>query len=135
MSCGQKKGNRAIPDFVDPRTLPDMPSLTCVTLDGRIRIDEDACVAAEWEADRIGETVEFLGLNVERLRLAREERWRALEDAWKDYHDDEDTMRAAAREELLPDNGRLQRFFTTSRSYFSEWGGEEILSEEPREWI
>lgn len=136
MSCGQKKGNDTIPDFVDPRTLPELPSLTHVTSEGRIKADENACVAAGWEADRIGATVKFLGLNVERLRLAREQRWLALEDAWQDHHDDEDTMRAAAREELLPDdnNDRLPQFFTTSRSYFGRLG-EEILAEEPRGWI
>ena len=135
MSCGQRKGNDTIPGFIDPRTLPEIPVLTRVTSDGRIEADEEACVAAGWEADGIAETVEFLGLNVERLRLAREQRWLALENAWEDHHDDEHTMREAAREELLPDNGRLRRFFTTSRSYFSEWGGERILAQHPRNWI
>ena len=135
-SCGQKKGNDMIPDFVDPRTLPELPSLTRVGPDGRIEVDKDACHIAGWAVDGVGETVEFLGLNVERLRLAREELWRALEKYWKDYHDDEDIMREAAREELLPDSsGGLSRFFTTRRSYFAAWGGEEVLAEEPRDWI
>ena len=135
MSCGQKKGNDTIPDFVDPGELPEIPPLTRVTSSGHIEADEHACIAAGWEADRIAGTIEFLGLNVERLRRAREERWKALEDAWKSHYDEKDTMRAAACEELLPENGRLRRFFTTSRSYFSAWGGEEVLSQEPREWI
>ena len=136
MSCGEKKGHKTIPDFVDPRTLPALPSLMRVGPDGRIEVDEDACRVAGQGANGVGETVEFLGLNVERLRLAREERWRVLEDAWKDHHDDEDIMREAAREELLPDgSGGLSRFFTTRRSYFAAWGGEEVLAEEPRDWI
>ena len=136
-SCGQRKGNDTIPDFVDPRTLPELPSLTRVGPDGRIEVDEDACQAKGWTANRVGKTIEFLGLNVERLRLAREELWRMLEKAWEDLQGDEDIMREAAREELLPDdnNGRLPRFFTTKRSYFAAWGGEEILAEEPRNWI
>ena len=135
MSCGQKKANDAIPGFVDPRALPEMQPLTRVTSDGRIEADEGACIAAGWEADRISRTVEFPGLNVERLRLARAQRWQALEDVWENDYDDEEKMRAAACEDLLPENDRLRRFFTTSRSYFSAWGGEEVLSEEPQEWI
>ena len=84
MSCGQKKGNDTIPDFVDPRTLPELPSLTRVGPDGRIEADEGACQAKEWAANGVGKTIELLGLNVERLRLAREERWRALEETWED---------------------------------------------------
>lgn len=135
MSCGQRKGNDTIP--VDPRTLPALPSLTRVGPDGRIEVDEDACQAEEWATDGVGETIELLGLNAERLRLAREELWRALEEAWEDLQGDEDIMREAAREELLPDDDtdRLPQFFTTRRSYFSAWGGEAILEEEPRRWI
>ena len=135
-SCGQKKGNDTIPDFVDPRTLPELPSLTRVEPDGRIEVDEDACRVAGQGASGVGETVEFLGLNVERLRRAREEIWRTLEEAWEDIQGDEDIMREAAREELLPDgSGGLSRFFTTRRSYFAAWGGEEVLEEESRNWI
>ena len=135
ISCGQKKGNKTITGFVDLRALPEMQPLTRVTSDGRIEADEGACIAAGWEADRISKTIEFLGLNVGRLRLARARRWQALEDFWKNDYDDEERMRAGACEELLPENDRLPQFFTTSRSYFSAWGGEEVLSEEPREWI
>ena len=136
-SCGQRKGNDTIPDFVDPRTLPEMPSLTRVGPDGRIEADEDACQKKDRAANGVSVTIEFLGLNVERLRRAREEHWRALEEAWEDLQGDEDIMREAAREELLPDddNNRLPQFFTTRRSYFSAWGGEAILAEEPRGWI
>lgn len=136
-SCGQRKDDKTIPNFVDPRTLPELPSLTRVGPDGRIEVDEDACQDEEWAANGVSETIEFLGLNVERLRLAREELWRTLEEVWEDLQGDEDIMREAAREELLPDdnNGRLPRFFTTKRSYFAAWGGEEILAEEPRGWV
>ena len=135
-SCGQRKGNDTIPDFVDPRTLPELPSLMHVGPDGRIEVDEDACQKADWAANGVSETIELLGLNVERLRRAREEHWRSLEEAWEDLQGDEDIMREAAREELLPDddNDRLPQFFTTRRSYFGPLG-EEILAEEPRGWI
>ena len=44
-------------------------------------------------------------------------------------------MKKAARMELLPgEDGRLPRFFTTSRSYFYPVA-EEILAEAPQDWI
>ena len=53
-------------------------------------------------ANRVTLTIEVLNLNAERLRLARERRWSALNDEWGDFLDDPDTMREAARSELLP---------------------------------
>ena len=134
MSCGQRKDNKLIP--VDPRTLPELRSLMRVGPDGRIEVDKDACRVEGRAANGVGKTIELLGLNVERLRLAREERWRELEKGWEDLQGNEDLMREVARGELLPDDndGRLSRFFTTSRSYFGPLG-EAILEEEPRGWI
>ena len=43
-------------------------------------------------------------------------------------------MTEAARDELLPANGRLRRFFTTSRSYFGPIA-EQVLDEPPRAWV
>ena len=128
-SCGQKKGNGTIPDFVDPRNLPCIPSLIRVGQDGRIEADEQAVTGRAAKA--VNEAIGLLGLNVERLRLAREERWLELEE----YGADEDVMLAAAREELLPDrNGKLPKFFTTSRSYFGPVG-EHVLAQKPRAWV
>ena len=127
-SCGQKKENNTDPDFVDPRTLPALPSLTRVLPDGKIEADTDACQAHSISAARIEKTITILGLNVERLRLAREKRWNALNDNWASYFDDPAVMEEAARGELLQnDNGNLPKFFTTSRSYFSPFGSESIL--------
>ena len=135
VSCGQKKGDGAIADFVDPRTLPEAPSLMRVKSNGVVETDRDACATAGRPAGGVDATIEFLGLNVERLRRAREKRWLALEDAWGRHRGDKGAMRGAAREELLPDDGRLRRFSTTSRSYFAEWEGEEVLAEDPGAWI
>lgn len=135
ISCGEKKGSDWDADFVDPRRLPALPSLLRVGYDGRIAADEAACEEAEHSAETVNSTIELLGLNVERLRVVREKRWRALEANWQDHLDDPAMMEAAAREELLPKAGaHLPRFFTTNRSYFEPWG-EAILEEEPREWI
>ena len=135
LSCGQAKRNTTSADFIDPRTLPALPSLLRVGYDGRIQADQAACEETEHSVDAVNWTIKTLGLNVERLRVARERHWRALEDSWLEHLDDLEVMEAAARGELLPqDDHRPPKFFTTSRSYFAPWG-ETILEEEPREWI
>ena len=101
-SCGQKKGREERVDLVDPRDLPALPSLTRVLDDGAIEADPEACVSMGVSANRVTLTIEVLNLNAERLRLARERRWSALNDEWGDFLDDPDTMREAARSELLP---------------------------------
>ena len=133
-SCGQKKGDRVYKNLIDPRTLPALPSLIRVLLDGTMKADAKACECVGESADRVERTIEILGLNVRRLRDARERRWRTLNDTWKDYVDDPDMMGEVARGELLPKNGRLPRFFTTNRSYFGSVG-ERILAEHPQVWI
>lgn len=135
MSCGQRKGDRTHRNFVDPRDLPEIPSLTRVRPDGLIEADEYACTEQGRSSEAINQTIDLLGLNVERLKVARAALWRALHEGWRDCLEDGMVMRAAAREALLPNDGGLPEFFTTRRSYFSGWGGEEVLSEEPRAWI
>lgn len=73
-------------------------------------------------------------MNAERLRLARERRWSALNGEWGDFFDDPELMHQAARNELLPMSGRLQKFFTTGRCYFGPVA-ERVLAKQPRAWI
>ena len=135
ISCGQAKGDRTDADFVDPRELPALPSLLGVRYDGRVATDQVACASVGIALDRVEKTIANLGLNVERLRRARERHWRALDDEWQEHHDDPVVMQAAARTELLPSaDGRLSRFFTASRTYFADVG-ERILAEDPDAWI
>ena len=135
LSCGQAKEDSVDPDFVDPRTLPALPSLTRVRFNGEIVADEEACANAAIDADRINRTIEILGLNVARLRLAREKRWNALSDNWREHLGDPQAMREAARMELSPEEDAcLPRFFTTSRSYFAPVS-EDILAEAPQAWV
>ena len=135
LSCGQAKAETNDPAFFDPRTLPLLPSVTKVLMDGRIEADSSACAHHGENVDRIDRTIARLGLNVERLRLARQKRWRALNRNWSEYFDDRDVMKAAARSVILPQsNGHLPRFFTTSRSYFAPYG-EGILHQDTRRWV
>ena len=115
-SCGEAKGGRVNGEFVDPRNLPALPAFVRVRDDGSIEADADACRSVGVPADHVTRTIEVLNLNAPRLRVAREKRWRALNDAWGQEFGDPDRMTEAARDELLPANGRLRRFFTTSRS-------------------
>ena len=132
-SCGEAKGRLADADFIDPRTLPDLPSLTRVNFDGRIEADAASCDTCGIPVNKVERTIEILGLNTERLR--RENRWNALSEHWASEIDNPELMEVAARGELLPNaENRLPRFFTTSRSYFDVFA-EKVLSEPPQDWI
>ena len=134
-SCGQAKGNLVDADFIDPRMLPALPSVTRVIFTGRIEADGAACESNDIAIDRVEKTIKFLGLNTERLRRARERRWNALSDIWGPNISDPVLMETVARGELLPDkDNRLSKFFTTNRSYFDIYG-EMVLSEPPMDWI
>ena len=134
MSCGQAKSDRNDPAFVDPRTLPDLPSLTWVGDDGSIETDEGECLSAGFSPEGMNGTLKVLNLNAERLRLARR-KWRnALVEQSRDI-DGPDQMNVWIRSVLTPDaDGRLLRFLTTSRCFFSPLS-ESILKEYPQTWI
>lgn len=135
-SCGQAKGSINSPNFIDPRNLPDLPSLLRVQPDGIIVPDESACAHSGFTVSQVQETIKILRLNVERLRRVRQNRWNDLKRSWGILGYDAKAMQAAASEELLPDpdNETLNKFFTTARSYFGELG-ESILAEPPQAWI
>ena len=134
-SCGEAKGGRMNGEFVDPRNLPALPALVRVLEeDGSIEADAEACRSVGVPAEYVTRTIEVLNLNARRLCVAREKRWRALNDAWEQEFGDPDRMTEAARDELLPANGRLRKFFTTSRSYFGPIA-EQVLDEQPRVWV
>ena len=137
MSCGQAKGNQIDENFIDPRTLPALPSLVRVVDNGLIEADENACERACFLPDRVTRTIGILNLNAERLRLQREKRWNGLEEESEqiDDPDNPDMMNTWIRSVLTPDeNDRLDPFFTTSRSYFAPLS-ESILEAPPQEWI
>ena len=79
-------------------------------------------------------TIEVLNLNARRLRIARERRWSALNEAWGELLGDSELRHEAARSELLPVDGRLPAFFTTARCFFGPLA-ERVLDEPPQAWI
>lgn len=133
-SCGEAKGDATDPDFLDPREVPALPSLTRVEESGAISADETACAKAGFASRRVERTIEVLGLNVERLRDARIAVWESLDETWAAHRGDTEIMVAAAREELVLTGGSIPRFFTTVRSYFGE-SAESVLAEAPEEWV
>ena len=133
-SCGEAKGNLVNCEFLGPRDLPALPSLTRVLDDGRIEADEQACESLDVAAASVTSTIGILNLNAERLRLARERHWNALNDEWGNFFGDLGLMDEAARRELLPDGDRLPKFFTTSRCYFGPMA-EQVLDEQPQAWV
>ncbi len=134
-SCGHAKGDTSDAVFLDPREVPDSPSLFRVAIDGEITADVDACRLQRVEPARVERTIEILGLNVLRLREARAARWQDLQAEWDLYEDDWRKIRAAAIRELLPDGtDKLPRFFTTTRSFFGALA-EAVLDKAHRSWV
>ena len=134
LSCGQAKAGLDDARFLDPRSLPALPSLLAVRYDGRIEADGNACKSEE-EIAKVERTIEILGLNVERLRAARERRWKDLLAVWEPHFESGTEMTRGARMELLPgQDGRLSCFFTTRRSFFGRCG-EQVLSSAPDGWV
>lgn len=136
-SCGEAKGNRVDPRCIDPRDLPALPPLMQVNYEtGQISADAEACKDASIDVGRVEETIRILGLNVDRLKIARQKHFLALKDNWDQYAANPQIMQEAARMELLPEEGShcLKKFFSTTRSYFGPVA-EEILAETPQEWI
>lgn len=137
MSCGQAKEDLNDADFLEPRKLPALPSLTKVLVDGRIEVDEKACESEGIPTTRVTRTIEILNLNAERLKSAREKQWNNLEEEADQIGDpdDSDIMEAWVRSVLMPDDaGRLVSFFTTTRSYFGSLA-ERVLKQQAQAWI
>ncbi len=134
LSCGQKKGDNADVDFLDPRALPSSPAVMRVLTSGEIVPDKAACAVAGIDPVHVAKTIDVLGLNVARLREARlAQRELALEDHASCGGEGE--VRTAAENWLLPDrDGRLPAFFTTVRSVFGQ-AGEQVLAVPGQPWI
>ncbi len=133
-SCGQAKGNISDPDFIDPRTLPELPSLMRVRANGQIEADVAACAKCGIAAGRVDRTIDILALNANRLQRARRRHRRRLATNWQEFTTKSE-MSQWVQLHLLPDrNGKLRRFFTTSRSYFGPVG-ERVLAQKPRAWV
>ena len=137
-SCGSAKGDAPSENLLDPRHLPASPSVFRMLIDGNIEADLGACELVGIDVSTVERTIDVLGLNVPRLRSARERRWSALRDSMHERLAETEQVRACAELELLPDQeDRLPAYFTTARSFFKSRTDvvEDLLGEEPRRWI
>lgn len=125
LSCGEAKGDRAAGELIDPRTMPAAP-LFDVRPDGMLRANGAVCDAAGLAPAHVMDTIDVLGLNVPRLRRARERFLADLAEQMETIADEDAAWRWI--DTLLRPNtsGNLRRFFTTTRSYFGELA-EKIL--------
>ena len=134
-SCGQAKGETVDPLFLDPRTLPREKSLLKVNALGQIFADEKACQETSILKSRVERTIEILGLRVDRLKRARERRWKFLNECYSEYFSDSQVIRKAADAELSQDpQGNLPPFFTTNRSYFMPYS-DDVLKASEHIWV
>jgi uncharacterized protein (TIGR02646 family) len=140
LSCGQAKGNRPASEFLDPRQVPDAPSLVDVDSDGRLVSTAIACATHNVVQKTVDDHIERLKLNVERLRIRRQAIMAGLEEAFAAFavlspEDRDQGLTSFAEHHLLPNNdGRLRPFFTTARSFFGPLA-EAILARPPQAWI
>ena len=133
LSCGQAKSSARLPQ--DPRNLPSDTSLFTVEFDGTICPDAGSCEEMNIPIEIVSSTIRMLGLNVERLRRARERHWEVLLEKTSDFIHDSEKLQSMASQMLLPkEGGRLLPFFTTTRSFLGP-DAESVLDRSQGAWI
>ena len=133
LSCGQAKGNAKLPQV--PWEVPSSPSLFMVEFDGTIRPESGSCEEVNVPVEIVSRTIEILGLNVDRLRRARERYWEDLLDKTGDFIQDSEKLQSMASHMLVPNRGgTLEPFFTTTRSFLGS-DAESVLDRSHGAWI
>lgn len=144
-SCGEYKGDRRLDGadgtILKPSELPPIPRIFAVNAAGRISVDTEACRQAKVAVAVAEATVKELNLDCRRLRNARAEVWKTLEDTlFSELGEGGDTalahaLEGLAEDYLLPDeHGNLVGFFTTVRCYFGAIG-ESVLQRQSAAWV
>jgi len=142
LSCGAFHGNEELQDDQHPFHLPAMPSIFLAHLEIDkvvIRVDGKACENTAILTEQAEAMLSCFNLNCTRLRNARFEIWKKLEEdllqLWEEGKSDDEAFSELAGVYLLPDNsGKLPPFFTTRRSFLGE-SAEELLRNHPEGWI
>ena len=134
-SCGQAKGDINDNLFIDPRSLPQERLLFKIKFDGSIEPDEEACHQTGIDRGRVDRTIDILGLDVDRLKRERAKFWEDISSVYENHLGNKEAMLQAARAALLPnENGILEKYFTTTRSFFAPIC-DSFLAESPDTWI
>ena len=138
LSCGSAKGDVWDAGLLDPRSLPATPSVIVALIDGRLEPNEEACAQSGFDPIHVKRTIDVLGLNVPRLRRARERHWSALRGIWRNRLQDDAQILQGAEVELLPnDSGDLPPYFTTARCFFGTLTDriDDLLAAPPQAWV
>lgn len=126
LSCDQRKGDKILDGVIlHPRDIPASPPVFQVGMTGELRPHEKHCKQTGVAVEKIQAAIdtENLNLNCNRLKDARRTVWDQL--LLREYNGE--PADKLMNEYLLPENdGRLFRFFTTIRSYFSP-DAEQII--------
>ncbi len=142
LSCGQKKGEvdpngiaLAIQPY-RPTALPLSPPIFSIALDGTLGVNA-AAVAAGLSSDRIDATINYFGLNCERLRVSRAKVRAYLDDKLADYAAEETdpdpmvairaAMRRLASDLSLHPGASAPAFITVLRDFFGPAFHSDLL--------
>ena len=129
LSCDQPKRNKNLDGVIfHPRDIPLSPSVFTVGMLGEIHPDLAHCQQTGLPIQKAKVTIDELNLNCNRLKDARRMVWDILLDSERQGDTTPDLM----NDFLLPnETGRLFRFFTTIRSYFSPDADNFLLRNTP----
>ena len=129
--CGALKGDQSPAGrMLDPRSLPEKPSIWHVDHAGRMSVDTAACQASQVDSGLAASTLEFLGLNRRVLARLRQTLLEELDKELKDVGDGElakQILSIASRELSSDAQGRLRPFWSTVRAWCHPWGETVIL--------
>lgn len=138
LSCGPAKGGddpqAKTPRPYDVEELPVSPSVFSVSRDGTLSVNATAAASAALASDRLTATIDFLKLNCQRLKNAREAVIMTLDAQFDALTTTQQLDPAAALSQIaaqqvrLGPNGSLPEFITTLRSYFGKFAEDELAS-------
>jgi uncharacterized protein (TIGR02646 family) len=135
-SCGARKEDQepSVLGILDPRKIPLLPSgpalPAVVTVDdeGVIEPNEEGCKAVGIEKKDVQETLDKLGLNVPRLKLARKNLWDALKKNEPDLNVELITDQLAPSADKA--NTRvLREFWSTRRCFLNSFSDQPNAAE------
>jgi uncharacterized protein (TIGR02646 family) len=129
--CGQLKDNEDLSSIIlDPRDICASPCLWAFGTDGSITANATSCQLAGLDFARAQATIHKLGLDRKGLRRFRAEVLRGLDEGLElllaEDIDDFDAMTTVAREQLVPNEGRLPAFWSTIRHWAGD-AAEQVL--------
>lgn len=136
LHCGQLKGNQPPAGRVlDPRQLASSPCIWMFRSDGSMMPIEDHCIASGIPLGLAVSTIEVLGLDRKGLRRMREGVLEGLDFEFEllleDGVDETIALARVAEEQLVPQDGKLPAFWSTTRFWAGE-AADDVLAAHAR---